>query len=256
MPSLGSHMRRARLVAERLRLPEIDVDRGSYYLGSTAPDIRVITRRDRIVTHFFALDELEPQDSVARMFEENPSLARPAGLEAATTAFVAGYVTHLVMDETFIEEVYRPHFGAFSDLDDDPRANVLDRALQYELDRRDREDDDAMTEVRAALAECLPGEGARPPVAGIPFIEDEHLVEWTAVSEDVAAQPPDYSRFRRMMSRHMELAGFEEHQINEWAQEPHVLVREAFDIVSEERIDRFWRDVEDRMTERVRSYLR
>jgi hypothetical protein len=33
-------------------------------------------------------------------------------------------------------------------------------------------------------------------------------------------------------------------------------VREAFEVVSEERIERFWRDVEDLMTERVRSYLR
>ncbi len=257
MPSLGSHMRRARLVAERLRLPEIDVDRGSYYLGCAAPDIRVITRRDRIVTHFFALDEFEPQDSVARMFEENPQLARPAGLDAATTAFLAGYLTHLVMDERFIEEVYRPHFGAHSELDKDPRANVLDRALQYEMDRRDREDRDAMEEIQSALAESAASEGApEPPVAGIPFIEDEHLVQWAAVCEDVAGQPPDYSRFRRMMSRHMELAGFDDTQIEQWADEPHSLVREAFDIVSEERVDRFWHDVEDRMTERVRSYLR
>ena len=47
MPSLGSHMARARALADRLRLPEIDADRGAYYLGSTAPDIRVITRMDR-----------------------------------------------------------------------------------------------------------------------------------------------------------------------------------------------------------------
>ena len=90
MPSLGSHMARARAVADRLRLSEIDADRGAYYLGSTAPDIRVITRNDREVTHFFTLAELEQQDSVARMFREHPELASPTGLDAAVTAFIAG----------------------------------------------------------------------------------------------------------------------------------------------------------------------
>src|SRR5438093_9850256 len=144
MPSLGSHMARAREVAERLRLKEIDADRGSFYFGATAPDVRVSTRLDRRVTHFYELDEYGQQDSVARMFAEHPLLARPAGLDAATTAFIAGYVTHLVLDESYIERIYRPRFGERSPIGDDPRRDVLDRALQYELDRRDREDRDAM----------------------------------------------------------------------------------------------------------------
>src|SRR3546814_8038391 len=108
-------------------------------MGSTAPDSRVITRRDREETHFFTLHDLSDQDSVTRMFRENPSLAMPSGLDAATTAFIAGYLTHLVLDETFIREIYRPHFGALSEINGDPKSNVLDRAIQYELDRRDRE---------------------------------------------------------------------------------------------------------------------
>src|SRR3546814_9634372 len=137
------------------------------------------------------------------MFRENPSLAMPSGLDAATTAFSAGYLTHLVLDETFIREIYRPHFGALSEINGDPKSNVLDRALQYELDRRDREATAAMEEIRGALV-------ASGPVTGIPFIEDQYLVEWMTVSADVAAQPPDYSRFPRMMSRHLAMAGYDE----------------------------------------------
>ncbi|MGE3962246.1 MAG: zinc dependent phospholipase C family protein [Dehalococcoidia bacterium] len=249
MPSLGSHLLRAYRVAERLALPEIEADRGAFLLGSTAPDIRVITRREREDTHFFRLDDLSDQDSVARMFRENPSLAMPSGLDAATTAFIAGYLTHLVLDETFIGEIYRPHFGALSTIDEDPRSNVLDRALQYELDRRDREAGGAMESIRAALE-------AAGPVRGIPFIEDEYLVEWVAVSTDVAAQPADYSRFRRMMSRHLAMAGYDEATIDEACARPDELVDEAFGIVSDERIARFWRDADEAMTERVREYLR
>ncbi len=249
MPSLGSHLFRAHLVAERLGLPEIEADRGAFLLGSTAPDIRVITRRDREHTHFFRLDDLSDQDSVARMFRENPSLAMPSGLDAATTAFIAGYLTHLVLDETFIGQIYRPHFGAFSTIDDDPKSNVLDRALQYELDRRDREAVQAMEQIRAALVQS-------GPVRDIPFIEDEYLVEWVTVSADVAAQPPDYSRFRRMMSRHLAMAGYDEATIDDACERPAELVDEAFGIVSQERIDHFWRDADEAMTERVREYLR
>ena len=249
MPSLGSHMARARRVADRLRLSEIDADRGAYYLGSTAPDIRVITRMDRRVTHFFELDDLADQDSVSKMFAEHPGLATPAGLDAATTAFIAGYLTHLVLDEAFIGEVYRPNFGAHSSRQDDPRSNVLDRALQYELDRRDREDRGAMEEIREALAATTPPEA-------IPFIADEHLVEWTTVSEDIATHPPDFGRFRRMMTRHLQQAGYGLDDIDRYCDEPAVLVAEAFQIVDEERIERFWHDAEERMTDRVRSYLR
>ena len=249
MPSLGSHLLRAYRVAERLDLREIEADRGAFFLGATAPDIRVLTKRDREETHFFRLTELSEQDSVARMFEENPSLATPAGLDAATTAFIAGYLTHLVLDETFIGEIFRPHFGSFSEIDGDPRANVLDRALQYELDRRDREHTEAMATIRASLAACR-------PVTGIPFIEDEYLVEWVTVSEDVAAQPADYSRFRRMMFRHLQAAGYDEAMIEHEIEHPLDLIREAFETVTAERVERFWRDADELMTESVRGYLR
>ena len=249
MPSLGSHMAHARAVADRLGLREIDADRGAYYLGSTAPDIRVITRMDRRVTHFFELNDFENQDSVAAMFTAYPGLAAPAGLDAATTAFMTGYLTHLVLDESFICDIYRPTFGAFSADPDDPRANVLDRALQYEMDRRDREDRVAMEEIHNAL-------GATPPPAGIPFIADEHLVEWKVVSEDVASHPPDFARFRRMMTRHLERAGYALDEINTYCDTPTMLVAEAFRVVDEERIRRFWHDAEERMAERLRSYLR
>jgi len=249
MPSLGSHLARARIVADRLGLPEIEADRGAFYLGATAPDIRVITRLDREVTHFFRLSELGEQDSVERMFREHPGLATPSGLDAAAVAFMAGYLTHLVLDETFIGEIYRPHFGPMSKRNDDPKSNVLDRAMQYELDRRDREDTEAMTDVRASLSSTV-------PVRGIPFIEDEHLVEWLTVSEDVASQPADYSRFRRMMFRHLQMAGYDEATIERECEAPEDLVRQAFEIVSEDRLAQFWRDVTDLMTDRVRSYLR
>lgn len=246
MPAIGSHMAKALRVAERLQLPEIDADRGAFFLGSTAPDVRVLTRRDREETHFFDLDDLMRQDSVTRMFEDYPELSKPERLDESLTAFVAGYLTHLVMDESFIGEIYRPYFGA----SDHALANVYDRAMQYELDRRERANDpEAMRHIESALS----GNGT---VTGFPFIEAEYLDEWREVSAGVASAPADFSRFRRMMQRHLTDAGVTEEDLDRWAEQPEVLINQAFEFVSEERIARFWREVEDRMAERVRSYLR
>ncbi len=246
MPAIGSHMAKALRVADRLQLPEIEADRGAFYLGSVAPDVRVLTRRDRWETHFFDLDERARQDSIARMFEEHPELSRPERLDEARTAFMAGYLTHLVMDESFIDEIYRPYFGE----SDDPLANVYDRAMQYELDRRERvEDPEAMKQIQETLLDY-------EPIRGIPFIEDKYLDEWRVISADVAGLPPDYGRFRRMMARHLQDAGVTEEDLDAWAENPEPLIQQAFQVVSEDRIEQFWREVEDRMTERVRSYLR
>src|SRR3990172_7124265 len=115
-------------------------DLGSYYLGSTAPDIRVITRWERDATHFFDLSCFEEQDSVAAFFQAHPELRKQERLSKATLAFVSGYVTHLVLDETWISDIYRPYFGERSPMGGDARANVLDRVLQFELDRQTRAD--------------------------------------------------------------------------------------------------------------------
>jgi len=249
MPSLGSHMVRARRLAERLALPEIDADRGAYYLGSTAPDVRVVTRGNRADTHFFELDDLERQDSVERMLAAHPELRTPSGLDAATTAFIAGFITHLVLDEAYIEEIYRPSFGVYSEIDEDPMSNVLDRVLQYELDRRDRLDDLCRHELQGALAESAP-----PP--GVPFIGDDHLAEWFAMVTEIAGQAPDYSRFRRMMMRHLAGAGFTEDDIEACCRDPHPIIEEAFGVVSPERMARFWEHADELMHDRVRRYLR
>src|SRR5262245_18161367 len=129
MPSIGSHLASARLIADRLRHRGIDADRGAYYFGSTAPDLRTMARMDREATHFFTLDDLEAQDSIARMFAAHPELADPSALNDETRAFMAGYLTHLLLDERYIERIYREYFGVASKFGTDERGNLLDRVL-------------------------------------------------------------------------------------------------------------------------------
>ena len=249
MPSLGSHLARAQAVADRLALPAIEADRGAYYLGATAPDIRVLLQVERRDTHFYDLDEFAEQDSIARMLTAHPSLAA-AGLEATTRAFMAGYLTHLVLDERYIAEVYRPCFGAYSTVDDDPRSDVLDRALQFEVDRRDRADRARMDAVRAAVA-------AAGTVRGIPFIDDARIAEWAGRIDDIASRPADYARFAQTLTRHLGRDAMGGDQaLRDACANPAALIAEAYAVVGEARLARFVEGADDRAAERVRGFLR
>lgn len=248
MPSLGSHLVVARRVARLLGRAVIDADRGAYYLGATAPDIRVITRRDRSETHFYDLDDFGPQDSVGRMARTHPELSRPADLPRPTPAFLAGYVTHLVMDERYIERIYRSEFGERSHRAGDPRRDVLDRALQYEMDRREREDTEAMEEIGAALA----AEGGE---LHVPFLPATELARWREVVSEIAAQPPTYERFPRMLRLHLGRAGLDEAAIEQELARGPELAEEALACVTEERMRAFWEETTEACAGRIDDYL-
>lgn len=206
MPPLGLHMVVARQIAEAVGHPCLDGAKGNLYLGSTAPDIRILLRWERERTHFFDLQTFEEQDGVAGFFATYPHLAQPEKLNPDTVAFVVGYITHLVMDETWIGEVYRPYFGLRSPLRGDLWANVMDRALQYELDLRGRSD-------RRAMAQILEDLEKTAREVDIGFIDAENLRRWRQVCMDVARQPPNWERFRYIASRHLREAGIDSPEV-------------------------------------------
>lgn len=109
---------------------------GYYLLGSTSPDIRVITRKDRSCYHFARLDFEEVGAGVAGLFHNHPDLSDARAHSGATQAFVAGYLTHLLADETWIANMFRPFFGNPNVFEDGVLGLVMDRAMQLELDRR------------------------------------------------------------------------------------------------------------------------
>ena len=248
MPSLGSHLTSAYGLASRLGSPHIDADRGAYYLGSTAPDMRILMRVDRRLTHFFDLDDFGEQDSVARMFEAHPELGDAVSLDAGMRAFVAGYVTHLLMDEHYIQSVYRVCFGERSPLGGDLWANVLDRALQYEMNRRELGDDAALADVRAAI-------DASQSAVGTPFIDDALWPEWRDFTRGITRQRPDWERFPRVMRIHLRRAGYSEERIEELGEDPPKIVSEAIGHVSEERVARYAEEATELAFDRLREYL-
>ena len=249
MPPLALHTLVAKQVADCLRLPLLDDERGSLYLGATAPDIRVITRWERQRTHFFDLSSFDEQSGVAGLFEAYPRLREPGGLSVATTAFVAGYVTHLVMDELWINTIYRPFFGERSPLSGGVRANIMDRALQFSLDRQKRIDRDLMAHVLNEIA--------RSDLAlDIELIDGETLGRWKEVILEVVDHPPDWERFRYIASRHLRAGGIESpEQFQEFLRSLPDLVDETLRYLGEKRVRDFMARSREESVRVVKEYL-
>ena len=168
MPNLPVHIELAHSAAQRLRHPVLEGNLGHFLLGSTSPDIRVITRRHREVYHFAPLDFDRVGAGIDGLFASHPELSSSEAHDGPTQAFVAGYMTHLVVDETWITSMYRPFFGNREVFQDEAVGNVMDRALQLELDRRAWD---------AALSNRDSLEAATEAV-GVSFIDPETLDEW------------------------------------------------------------------------------
>jgi hypothetical protein len=250
MPPLSLHTLFARRIAERLRLDLLDDERGNLYLGATAPDIRVITRWERSRTHFFDIDEYGHQDAVGGFFASYPALAEVGALANATQAFIAGYVSHLVMDESWINTIYRPFFGKDSELGGTLRANVLDRALQFSLDGELRSDDELMADIVRHVASCdLDLE--------IEFIDLETLRDWHRVIAGFAETKPDWDRFKQRTRAHLADNGADaDEDCEELARSLPDLVDETLRHVGQERLDDWMNDSLERSVAAVKDYLR
>lgn len=193
----------ARQIALDLGHADAPADSGAYLLGATSPDIRVITRQDRLSTHFFDLNEHDHQDSVSSFLLTYGNLALPENLNAQTRAWATGYVTHLVMDEQYITGIYRPFFAHHDELGGAMRANVMDRLLQFELDRTYGNDPDLKNNLCTALSFTVEG-------IDCGFLDSETLERWRQVSCDVAGRNMDWERMRGMISNHLRISGLEE----------------------------------------------
>lgn len=251
MPPLAIHTRIAKQIADELRAPALDAQRGNLYLGSTAPDIRVVTRWERERTHFFDIHNFSEQSSVDAFFASNPELAEAGRLDERTQAFLAGYLTHLVVDERWIGSIYRPFFGERSPLGGTLRANVMDRALQFSLDADVRRDADLVAHIVREVACC-------DLDLGIGFIDRDTLGQWHGVITDYVQTVPDWDRFRTRTRRHMENGGQEvpDEDFEELARSLPDLVAETLRYLTPERVEDVFRESVAESAAVVKGYLK
>ena len=194
MPPICLHLGIAQEAARRLNRQEMIENLGVYLLGSTFPDVRIVTGTSREETHFFDLIEGEAHSSVRQFLKTHPDLGKVGQLSNATKAFVAGYLSHLLTDEVWIVDVYRPFFGGHSPLKDDPQANLLDRVLQFELDLRERRNQDNMAHIRDYVCKAdLAIEAS--------FVDAATLSQWRDFVCLAAGREPSWERFHLFARR-------------------------------------------------------
>ena len=133
MPNLPMHIHLAHEVAQQLDRGYVYDHLGCFYLGSTAPDIRAMTKGPREQTHFAPLSVEEVGAGARTMFQSYPELVDEAGASPATKSFLLGYLSHLAADETWITSVYRPNFDLSVEATrltgDQVQADIWDRAV-------------------------------------------------------------------------------------------------------------------------------
>ena len=249
MPPLGMHVALAKELAPELGDRSPEAEPGAYYLGATSPDIRVITRWDRERTHFFNLGNLDEQRGAERIFREHPELASREDASPGTAAFLAGYISHLEMDEAWITGIYRPCFGEGSALKGDVLANLLDRVLQYELDRRGREDAAAISTIRCDLLESA-------IEVAVGFIDSDTLGRWRDVTAELLEREQTWDRFGVIASRHLRAYGVEsEEDVAHFLRNVPDLLNQAIREVTPERIETFHERSRQRALAAMLAYL-
>jgi len=248
VPNLATHIDLARRTARRLEHPALDANLGCFLLGSTSPDIRVITRQGRETYHFASLDFESVGAGMSGLFRANPHLAPGAVEDARTRAFMAGYITHLIADEIWIVDMFRPYFGSAGVFGDKVVGMVMDRVAQLELDRR------AWPAVDGDLPKV--GEGVDEVELG--FIPPETLVEWREWVVSLLTAGFSWDRLRFMARR--VAGGNGDHPAHGIADEFLRSVPEGMDrlyeVVPEDRLAGFVRQAVDVQSQAVGDYLR
>ncbi len=197
MPNLPMHIYLAYQVAEQLDWGSVYDHIGSFYLGSTSPDIRAMTKWPREQTHFAPLSVRQVGTGARTMFDIYPELLEESAQSQATRIFLLGYLCHLASDEVWITTVYRPNFDTSEDTsltEDQVEADIWDRAVQLDMDRI------SLPEVSGPLNA---GHAVSCGEAGVSvaFFEDGLLTQWKDRVSSFVGREFEWSRLKFALNR-------------------------------------------------------
>ena len=247
MPNLPTHIQLAISAADRMRHTDLDSNLGYFYLGSTSPDIRALTKRARSEYHFVELDFETIGTGVEAMFAAHPELMDAAEHDGPMRAFIAGYITHLMADESYIVKMFRPYFGKPDSFETDAMAKVWDRALQLDFDRT------AWDEVK----DSVEGVDADPANVHIEFLPQEDLEQWKEWVARVMSGGFSWERLRFMARRIS--AGDEGHPAYIYAERFIQSVDESLDVlydhVPRSHVTEFRDEAVETIVASLRDYL-
>ncbi|MAX11696.1 MAG: hypothetical protein CL710_05345 [Chloroflexi bacterium] len=238
MPGLCLHINIGNSALEDGSHPASSTYPGSFFLGTTAPDIRTYTGQDRKDTHFFDLDILSEQDPIQGLLTKHPGMFDDLSAVTPQSAFLAGYITHLLADKRYIEQIYRKFFLTNIDSQFDPsdetqmRYNLFDRTLQFELDRIQKSE-------QSILINALYKINEQEHIYDVPFIDNLNLNDWSKIMMSIVAQPPVYDRYPQLMHSHLSKLGYSSDKILNHLNDYKKNINDTFNIVSQKYMEQF-----------------
>lgn len=247
MPFIYLHLAIARDAASKLQRQEIDGRLGDYLLGATLPDAHIIRGSSREQTHFLSLDAGPAETGVRSFLKTYPDLVQEATKHEAG-ALVAGYLCHLVTDEAWIRDIYRPCFGAGSPLGNDPLVRLMDRALQYEMDMREQQDSSA-GRVRELVCNWTGN-------TEVPFIDSATLLRWQQVVCTATTRKSSWEGFRGFASRFLVTRNaLSAEQLERFLASPSDTLERILSVVTEARLSQFRSNAVANAVAAAREYL-
>ena len=249
MPNLPMHIYLAQQVAQQLDWGYVHDHLGNCFLGSTAPDIRAMTKWDRQRTHFAPLSVENVGSGTRRMFELYPQLADGRKQTPETRAFVLGYVSHLTADEIWITTMFRPNFGEGDRVTPtEMEGHIWDRALQLDMDRSVLEVPNGLADANEVIPQGSDG-------VALEFLEEAVLQEWRDWVARFLGWDFSWERLKRALNRMYRDDEDVQRVVDRFLQNmPHSL-EQVYEKVPRERVEAYQQRVLDETLVQVREYL-
>lgn len=217
--------------------------RAAFLLGAISPDVRALSGQAREETHFFVIPPDDPRPAQAVMLERWPALRDTSTLQRPHAAFVAGYITHLVMDQVWVEQVVMPALFINGQAwgTDHPGWRLYGILMTY-LEYRASDRIPAGTLSTLAKAE---------PHNWLPFVSDYYLAAW----RDRVVHVARAGGARRLSALFAGSSGMTADELEAIVLSDERMQAEAFSIVARERLVAFEREAEERSVGAVLEYL-
>ncbi len=220
-----------------------DAARAAFLLGAISPDVRIQSGQSRETTHFFAIPPADLRPASVAMVEAWPALHDASSLSQPHAAFVAGYMTHLIMDQTWVEKIVMP--GLF--IQGIPWGTHHPNWWRYSL---------LMTYLEYAAAQHVPGGAVAQmqraePHGWLPFVADRYLVEW----RDHVAERIEHGGARLISTMFARSNGIAPEALEAVVLDEGRMNAEVFNVVSHGQLEAFQQETARRSEAAVLAYL-
>ena len=248
MPTASAHLAAALdlledpALAARGRLASGEA-RGAFLMGTISPDVRVISGQAREATHFYDIPLSRDRPANRVFLDTYPTLAQADALPFNQAAFVAGYMTHLVMDEAWLEVVVMPHIfidGANWTVEH-PNFRLYSLLMTYLAEQGD-------AHIPPGVVDDL---RAAQPQAWLPFASDDDLVTWRERVIKYALQDGGWQT-ARMFAREI---GSPADDLYAVVTSPQAMESQVFSVVPHQALGTFQEATHQRCVSALNAYL-